>query len=144
MRTALTFVVLAVSSVIGCTSLGLQPVAIPPNLRDALECQGEVFTPMLPPPGIVTGEAVVEKMRASGFPPFAPPNSRAATPVYGVITDEKVGMCKRGSFVQSGHQLAVWLVVWPDVSGSDGLGQAWAIVGPRTGSLIAGDGPPGR
>ena len=142
MRAALISGVLVLTSVAGCANLGLQPAALPPNLDETLERCGEVFTPMIAPPGIVTAEAVVQRLRSGGFPPFAPPNSRVATPVYGVLADGKPSECRGDGFTRPGEQLAIWLVVWPDVSGGNG-GQAWAIVDARTGEFIVGDGPPG-
>ena len=129
--------------VAACAGLAsLAPVDLPPNLEDQLECWGEGFTPSLPPPGVVDGAAVVNRLRAEGFPPFAPPNAHPAPPIYGVISERGPGTCRDGGFVPAGQELQVWLVLWPGVSGAAG-GSAWAIVDARTGSFLVGDGPPG-
>jgi hypothetical protein len=131
--------------VVGC--LGLHPgppVAPPPNFFESLVNSGRVFTPMPAPPGVVAPNDVLQRLQADGFPPFASPGARAATPIYGIVTCREASKCpKMGGAAPPGRPVAVWLVVWPDVSGGNG-GQAWAAVDAATGQFIEGDGPPGQ
>lgn len=144
MRAAAVVGVLATGLSLGaCAGLPIGQAPLPPNLATQLEACGEAFTPMLAPPDAVRATAVLEQLRADGFPPFAQPNARAADPVYGVLADRGPNSTCRGEgLVSRGDSFEIWLVVWPDVSGGNG-GQAWAIVDAQTGSFTVGDGPPG-
>jgi hypothetical protein len=119
------------------------PVGAPPNFFESLMSNGGVFTRMTAPPGVVAPNDVLQRLQADGFPPFAPAGARAATPIYGIVTCREASKCPKmgGLLAQPGGSVAVWLVVWPDVSGGNG-GQAWAAVDATTGQFIEGDGPP--
>lgn len=137
----LSLAALGVAS-IGCAGVPLAPVDLPANLTEMLDNCGEAFTPLVAPPGTVASDAVLQRLRADGFPPFAPPDARPAAPVYGVIADREASTCDWDGLAPAGEPLQVWLVVWPAVSGANG-GTAWAAVDARSGTFIVGDGPPG-
>ena len=118
---------------------------VPENFASMFDCSGERFTGAIPPPDVLPGAQVASRLRADGWPPFAPPGSRMASPIYGVVSQAGPDSCHGfggGGLVEDGEQLDVWLVVWPEVSGGNG-GQAFALVDARTGSFVVGDGPPG-
>ena len=105
-----------------------------------IEDFGQTFTPTQPPAGVVSPEAVVLKLRAEGFPPFAA-GARMAPPIYGVVTCIEAARCRDQGLTAPCESLAVWVVDYPDTSGANG-GTAWAMLEALTGEFISGDGPP--
>ena len=108
-----------------------------------LDGYGQRFTPApVPATGIVSAQAVIAKLRADGFPPFASADP-VAQAIYGIVTcvDPSKNCAERG-LVRPGESLAIWLVGYPTVPGANG-GTAWATVDAKTGAFINGDGPPG-
>ena len=82
-----------------------------------LDGYGQRFTPApVPATGIVSAQAVLAKLRADGFPPFASADAVAQAPIYGIVTcvDPSKNCAERG-LVRPGESLAIWLVGYPTV-----------------------------
>lgn len=99
------------------------------------------FHAAVAPPEAISGDAVVAKLRAEGWPPFAA-NKTPDIPIYGVLTCIAGKQCGDWLIHDRAARVPVWVVDYPFASGGNG-GTAWAIVDGTTGALIVGDGPPG-
>ena len=109
---------------------------------DYLAGYGQTFTPeMVPLSGVVPAQQVVAKLKADGWPPGAP--VAEGQPIYGVVrcVDAPKGCGARG-LVGPDETLAIWLVNYPEVSGSEPGTTSWATVDAASGDFINGDGPP--
>lgn len=117
---------------------GREPSA---SVKDFLASNDLEFHADLAPPDAISADAVIAKLRADGWPPFAE-NKTPDVPIFGFLTCLEGKPCQNSLVGDRTARLRVWIVDYPFASGGNG-GTAWAIVDGDTGGLIVGDGPPG-
>ena len=99
------------------------------------------FQAAVAPADAISADAVLSKLGARGWPPFAT-NKTPDAPIYGFLSCLQGKPCRDSLVGDRSARMPVWIVDYPFASGGNG-GTAWAIVDGMTGELIVGDGPPG-